>query len=194
MLLTGHMDEGVQRNHGREGAGREVDVAHVGAKEFSARDEASGPADLNVREVDSGHAEAAGEQSRRRDPGAASEVQYLGVARQGPHDRVEPGPILALTVPEAIGGFAQGTIPVGCAVPTGADDTLPANSRERRRGRGPSRHHRLRCTEEERVWFRRGHITVVEGKGNSSTVGEDRARFRTGSRPGMASGTPGGDG
>lgn len=59
VILARDVDEGVERDHGGEGAGREIDLGEVRTEEPGRRNEATGPSDLAVGDVHSRDAERA---------------------------------------------------------------------------------------------------------------------------------------
>lgn len=67
MLLPGHVDDCVQRDHGGERTRRKVDRRKVRAQKPRAGDEAAGPTNLNVGDVDPCDLELAGHDSAHRD-------------------------------------------------------------------------------------------------------------------------------
>lgn len=125
VLLPGNVDEGVEGDYRGKACRREIDLGEVGPNEPCLRDEPTGPVDLGVGDIDSGHPKAPGQDPRCRNPRTASEVEDGRTRGDGPQDGVEPGPVLALQVTEHVRRGSPRAVPVGRAVPPGTHRLLP---------------------------------------------------------------------
>lgn len=70
-----HVDEGIESDHRREAARREIHVGKVGAQEPGFGHQSAGSADLHIGDVHTGDVKPMGERPCGRDPRAAPEVE-----------------------------------------------------------------------------------------------------------------------
>ena len=124
LFVERDVDERVEADDPAERVGTEPDLGHVGPDEAGRGDQPAGPPDLDVGDVDPGHAEPVGEEPRVRHPAAAAEVEDLRTAGHGAEERLQPLLVVGERVAEVVRGAVVRPVDERDAVPSLADEPL----------------------------------------------------------------------